>query len=155
MKIEVLSYDEHTRRRKVEPALQHDERADAGERWATARKALLDRLGIRWTNDPTEYGDGDFFIGEDWSGNRVLHVVVIKWEGLTADFLQECHRFLVPPHDDFLITVGKSMPAVEDMFQIVVTNQGAYVRFYQKGANEARATINTDSRYGAVKVLLS
>jgi len=155
MNIEVLSYDEHTRRRKAEPALKHDERADANEWWAAARKALLDRLGVRWTNDPTEYGDGDFFIGEDWSGNRVLHVVLMKWEVLTTDFLQECRSFLVPPYDDFLITVGKSMPAVEDMFQIVITNQGAYVRFYQKGADEARATINTDSRYGAIKTLVA
>jgi hypothetical protein len=155
MNIKVLSYDEHTRRRKAEPALKHDEHTDAGERWASARKALLDRLGVRWTNDPTEYGDGDFFIGEDWAGNRVLHVVVMKWEVLTANFLQECHRFLVPPYDGFLITVGKSMPAVEDMFQIVITNKAAYIRFYQKGADEARSKMDKDAHYGAVKTLVA
>ena len=155
MKIEILSYDEHTRRRKAEPALKQYNHKNADERWSTARNALLDRLGPHWAVDATEYGDGDFFVGEDWSGNSVLHVVVMKWEVLTTDFLQECQRFLVSQHDDFLITVGKSMPAVEDMFELVITKQRAYVSFFRKGSEEARAAISTHLHYGAIKTLLA
>jgi hypothetical protein len=154
MRIEVLADQEHTRRRKAEPAFRQDSRVDADERWSIARKGLLDRLNAYWTNDPTEYDDGDFFVGEDWSGNRVLHVVVMRWEVLTTDFLQECEGFLVSPFDEFLITIGKSMPAVEDMFELVVTSQRSYVRFYRKGAEETRAVIRAHPRYGAIKALL-
>ncbi len=155
MKIQVLSYEEHTRRRKTEPALKQCNHKDADERWSTARNALVEKLGARWTADATEYGDGDFFVGEDWSGNSVLHVVVMRWEVLTTDFLQECQRLLASLHDDFLITVGKSMPTVEDMFELVMTKHRAYVSVFRKGAEEARAAINAHSRYGAIKELLA
>ncbi len=154
MRIEVLSYDAHTRQRKAEPALKQDKNKDADERWSAARNALLKRLGIQWAIDATEYGEGDFFVGEDWSGNSVLHVVVMKWKVLTADFLLECHRFLVPPHDGFLVTVVKSMPDVDDMFELVVTKRRAYVSFFRKEAEAARATINARARFGAIRALL-
>ena len=154
MKIEVLPYDEHTWLRKAEPAAKQDSQKYAHERWAKARNALVERLSVHGVFDSMEKGDGDFFIGDDWFETGVLHVVMVKWEALTRGFLQACQEFLVPPYNDFLITVGKSMPAVEDMFQLVMTNQRAYIRFYQKGAEEARTAINAHSRYGAIKALL-
>jgi len=155
MRIEVLSYDEHTRWRKAESAFKHDNQKYAYERWSQVRKALLGRLSTHRTIDSTEFGDGDCFVGEDWFETGVLHVVVIMWKVLTIDFLQECHKFLVPPYDDFLITVGKSMPAVDDMFQLVVTTQRAYIRFFKTEAEGAGAAINAHARYRVIRALLT
>lgn len=155
MRIEVLSHDEHTRLRKAEAAAKEDSQKYAYERWAKARNVLVERLSAYGVFDSMETGNGEFFVGDDWFETGVLHVVLVKWEVFTSGFLQACSDFLVPPYDDFLITVGKSMPAVEDMFQIAVTNQRAYVSFFQKEAEDARATINGHSRYAAIKTLLA
>lgn len=155
MRIEVLSHIEHAQQRKAEPAAQQDSYKYAYERWSSARHKLVECLSTHGVFDSMESGNGDFFVGDDWFETGALHVVVVKWKVLTTDFLQACYDFLVPPYDDFLITLGKSMPAVEDMFQIVATKQRAYIGFFKKGEDEARTALNTHAHYSTIKALLA
>lgn len=155
MKIDILSYAEHARRLDEESAFKQDKCKFPYAHWSRVRKDLLERLSVHGTIDSTEFGDGDFFVGDDWFETGVLHIALMKWHVLTPEFLQEGFTFLENLREDFLITVVKSMPAVEDMFELVVTSRRSYIGFFRKTAMEARTFLTTNESYNAVRAFLT
>lgn len=156
MKIQILSYDDCSRLYQKEVALKQDKQRYSYVRWSKERLVLLDKLGQYGAADPTECGDGDYFIGEDWFETGVLHVAIMKWEVFTCDLIQECYNVIdYDKKDDLLITIGKSMPMVEDMFDLVITRKRSYISFFKKSALQTRNIITSDEHYAGVRPFLS